>query len=71
MSIFLTNFACRYFSVISANMRQYAPTSCTWAAALLRGLWKRSRAAAQDRDAISFNIYSRSLDTNVRPLPGR
>ena len=25
MSTFLTNFACRYFTVINTNMRQYAP----------------------------------------------
>ena len=45
MSIFLTNFACRYFSVISANMRQYAPNQvylgCRFASRPLEAVARR------------------------------
>jgi hypothetical protein len=70
MSTFLTNFACRYFSVISTNLRQYAPKQlylgCRFASRPLEAV----RAAAQYCDVISFNIYSRSLDTNTWAFTG-
>jgi agarase len=70
MSTFLTNFACRYFSVISTNMRQYAPNQlylgCRFASRPLEAV----RAAVQYCDVISFNIYIRSLDTNTWAFTG-
>jgi hypothetical protein len=70
MSTFLTNFACRYFSVISTNMRQYAPNQlylgCRFASRPLEAV----RAAIQYCDVISFNIYIRSLDTNTWAFTG-
>jgi len=65
MSAFLTHFAGRYFSVVNAKLKQYAPSQLYLGSRFASHPIEAVTAAAQSCDVITFNIYSRSLDTNL------
>ena len=65
LSAFLTNFAGRYFSVVNAKIKWYAPSQLYLGSRFASHPIEAVRAAAQSCDAITFNIYNRSLDTNA------
>ena len=65
LSASLTNFAGRYFSVVNAKMKWYAPSQLYLGSRFASHPIEAVRAAAQSCDVVTFNIYSRSLDTNA------
>jgi len=65
LSAFLTNFAGRYFSVVNTKLKQHAPSQLYLGSRFASHPIEAVRAAAQSCDAITFNIYNRSLDTNA------
>ena len=65
MSAFLTNFAGRYFSVVNAKVKKYAPSQLYLGSRFASHPIKAVTTAAQSCDVVTFNIYSRSLDTNA------
>jgi hypothetical protein len=65
MGTFLTDFAGRYFSVVNAKLKQYAPSQLYLGSRFASHPMEAVTAAAQSCDVVTFNIYSQSLDTNV------
>ncbi len=65
MSAFLTNFAGRYFSVVNAKLKQHAPSQLYLGSRFASHPIEAVTTAAQSCDVVTFNIYRRSLDTNL------
>lgn len=62
---FLTNFARVYFSVVSTNLKRFAPNQLYLGCRFSTHPLPAVTMAAQYCDVISFNIYSRWPDTNA------
>ena len=62
---FLKKFAGHYFSIVSANMKQFAPNQLYLGCRFASRPTEAVSVAAQYCDVVSFNIYNRSLDPNT------
>jgi hypothetical protein len=62
---FLTDFASRYFTIVRANMKQFAPKQLYLGCRFASRPTEAVSIAAQYCDVISFNIYNRTLDPNT------
>ena len=65
LSAFLTDFAGRYFSTVNTKLKLYASSQIYLGSRFASHPIEAVRAAAQSCDVVTFNIYSRSLDTNA------
>jgi hypothetical protein len=62
---FLTDFSSRYFTIVGANMEQFAPSQLYLGCRFASRPTEAVSVAAQYCDVISFNIYNRSLDPDT------
>jgi hypothetical protein len=70
LGAFLTNFARRYFSVVSTNLKQFAPNQLYLGCRFASHPAEAVNIAAEYCDVITFNIYSRSLSSNSWAFTG-
>jgi hypothetical protein len=65
LSSFLSNFARVYFSVVSTNMKRFAPNQLYLGCRFASRPTEAVNVAAEYCDVVSFNIYTRAPDTNT------
>jgi NADPH:quinone reductase-like Zn-dependent oxidoreductase len=62
---FLTDFDDRYFTIVRANTKQFAPNQLYLGCRFASRPTEAVSVAAKYCDVVSFNIYNRSLDPNT------
>jgi hypothetical protein len=70
LGAFLKEFADRYFSIVSADLKRFAPNQLYLGCRFASRPTEVVITAAQYCDVVSFNIYNRSLDPNTWAFTG-
>ena len=65
LSTFLSNFARAYFSVVSTNLKRFAPNQLYLGCRFASRPTEVVNVAAEYCDVVSLNIYTRAPDTNT------